>query len=451
MSINIRKISTFYNKGNERSVKAKKNILLMLLYKGGNILIGLLLVPLTIHYVDSINYGIWLTLSSMVAWISFFDIGINNGLKNKLTESLAKEDYTIGKQYVSTTYAVLCLIFIPLMVILLFVASYIDWTSLLNISEKYKENLLFSVYVIVAYFCLNFIFSTINVIILAEQRPADASLRTFLQQLCSLIVIYVLTLTIKGNLLILCLALCIVPLVVVIMFNVTLFSGRYKNIAPEVLSVNFSLIPDLMKLGIQFFIIQIAAIIQYQMINFLIMRYYGASEVTEYNIAFKYFNVLMMVWGILTTPIWAAVTDAITKGDWLWIKNIQKKYLKVFILFIFGGIIMLAISNLVYDFWIGNAVVIPFKLSLIVLLYNLAMMFGNLFVSIVNGSGQLKIQTYASLISPIIFIGTFIIFSRLLQIGVISVILAAIISNFNGLILAPLQCKKMIQNQNANF
>ena len=60
--------------GSERSAKAKKNIIEMLFLKGGNILIGLLMVPMTINYVDSENYGIWLTLSSMVAWMSFFNI-----------------------------------------------------------------------------------------------------------------------------------------------------------------------------------------------------------------------------------------------------------------------------------------------------------------------------------------------------------------------------------------
>ena len=83
----------FINKGSERSIKAKKNVLSMLFIKGGSILVGLLLVPLTLEYVDSESYGIWLTLSSMVAWISFFDIGINNGLKNKLAESLALKNY----------------------------------------------------------------------------------------------------------------------------------------------------------------------------------------------------------------------------------------------------------------------------------------------------------------------------------------------------------------------
>lgn len=84
-------------RGSERSVKAKKNILYMLLIKGGNILIGLLLVPLTLEYVDSEKYGIWMALSSMVAWISFFDIGISNGLKNRLAEALACQDYDLCK------------------------------------------------------------------------------------------------------------------------------------------------------------------------------------------------------------------------------------------------------------------------------------------------------------------------------------------------------------------
>ena len=74
------------------------------------------MVPLTLDYVDNECYGVWLALSSMVVWISFFDIGINNGLRNKLTAALAHNDYNLGRKYVSTTYAILFLIFMPLVV-----------------------------------------------------------------------------------------------------------------------------------------------------------------------------------------------------------------------------------------------------------------------------------------------------------------------------------------------
>lgn len=437
-------ISRFFTQGNERSIKAKKNILGMLFIKGGNILIGLLLVPLTLDYVDSETYGIWIALSSMIAWISFFDIGINNGLKNQLTAALAKKDYELGRKYVSTTYAILSLIFIPLMIILLGIAPFIDWKGLLNLPDISISELLVSVCIVITYFCINFILSTINVVILAEQRPADAALRTFIQQLVSLIIIYILTLTTQGNLTILCLAFCFSPLLVVSLFNITLFKGRYKAISPKFKAIDFKVAPDLMRLGIQFFIIQIAAIIQYQMINFLILRYYGATEVASYNISFKYFNILMMLWGILTSPLWVAVADAIAKKEFDWIRNTQKKYLKVYLLFMIGGIFMLLISKHIYIFWIGDKVDISYELSFWVLLYNLAMMLGSIFVLVINGSGKLKIQTYASIISPFIFLIFCWLFIKI-DLPIYGILIAAIISNFNGLILAPIQCYRMLR------
>lgn len=432
------KILSFFTTGNERSLKAKKNIFYMLFIKGGSILIGLLLVPITINYVDSERYGIWMALSSMVAWISFFDIGLSNGLKNKLTEALANSDYELAKKYISTTYALLSMIFIPLMVILLIVAPFINWESLLNLSSSNMEGLLASICIIITYFCINFILNTINTVILADQRPADASLRSFIQQILSLAIIYILTLTTKGSLVNLCLALCFSPLFVVLLFNITLFRGRYRIIAPSLKSVDMKVAPSLLKLGVQFFIIQIASIIQYQMINFLILRYFGATEVTAYNVAYKYFSVLTMVWGILTTPLWVSYADAFTKKEFDWIKNTQKKYLKVFILFALGGIVMLLASPIVYNLWIGDKISISFTLSTWIIAYNLVMMFGGIFVNLINGSGKLKVQTIASCISPIVFISSCYMLMHF-GLGIESILISSIIANFNGLILAPIQ------------
>lgn len=80
----IKNIGGFVTKGHQRSVKAKKNIFASFIIKGTSILIGFYMVPLTIGYVDKEQYGVWLTLSSVVGWFSFFDIGLGNGLRNKL-------------------------------------------------------------------------------------------------------------------------------------------------------------------------------------------------------------------------------------------------------------------------------------------------------------------------------------------------------------------------------
>jgi O-antigen/teichoic acid export membrane protein len=86
-------------------------------YKGGSILASFLLVPLTINYLDTENYGIWLTLSSFIAWFSFFDIGLGNGLRNKFAEAKAKGDMTLARGYVSSAYFTIGVVSIGLIVI----------------------------------------------------------------------------------------------------------------------------------------------------------------------------------------------------------------------------------------------------------------------------------------------------------------------------------------------
>jgi O-antigen/teichoic acid export membrane protein len=77
------------NNGNVRSVKAKKNIIASFGIKGISIIIGFIFVPLLIDYLGTFEYGIWITLGSIVGWINYFDIGLGNGLRNKFTEALA--------------------------------------------------------------------------------------------------------------------------------------------------------------------------------------------------------------------------------------------------------------------------------------------------------------------------------------------------------------------------
>lgn len=425
--------------GDERSVKARKNILAMVFIHGGNILAGLLLVPITIRYVNADTYGVWLAISSIVAWFGFFDIGINNGLKNRLAEALAAGDTDLAKRYVSTTYALLALIFFPLMVVLLVIAPLLDWNSILNLQQGAVDGLLASIGIVITYFCINSVLSTVNVVMQADQWPAGAALRGLIQQLFSLAVIFLLTLFTKGSLVKLCIALCACPIIVVSVFNQVLFAGKYKSIAPSFKKIDFSTAPSLFKLGIQFFIIQIAGVIQFQLTNFLIIHNFGATEVTEYNVAYKLFNVPYMLWITIVTPVWAAVTDAVARNDFDWIRRAVKKYLLLFVVFAVGTILLLLISGPVYKIWVGDVVSIPFRLTLWMTVYIISLMFGTIFVHVLDGAGVLKLQTLACLISPFVFLGLCFLFIRLGW-GVESLLIASILANFNALLLAPAQC-----------
>ncbi len=183
------KVSAYFTKGNERSVAVKKNIAVSLVLKCISILVSLQVVPLTIGYVNPTKYGIWLTLSSIIAWLSYFDLGFAHGFRNRFAEAKAKGDMKLAKEYVSTTYAVLFLLFSVILLITLVVNNYLDWSRILNIDPVYKDELSLVFGLLACFFCLNIVASVFTTMLTADQKPALAS--TFAFRWCGVLLVWV--------------------------------------------------------------------------------------------------------------------------------------------------------------------------------------------------------------------------------------------------------------------
>ena len=229
----IERLKRFITQGDKRSVEAKKNVIGSLLIKVMSIAISLVMVPMTIHYINPTQYGIWLTLSSMVAWISFFDIGFTQGLRNRFAEAKAKGDKELARTFVSTAYFFIGLIFMVVWLILLFVNQFIDWGKALNIDQKTAQEVTLLAYIIFTYFCFQFIFKIIHTILIADQKPAKAVLLDLIGQAFSLIAIYLLTRFTSGSLLYLVIALGISPTLVIVGANLYFFKTSYRDYAPS--------------------------------------------------------------------------------------------------------------------------------------------------------------------------------------------------------------------------
>jgi O-antigen/teichoic acid export membrane protein len=438
-------LKSYFTEGHERSIKAKKNILGSFIIKICSIGISLLLVPITINYVNPSRYGIWLTLSSIVAWLSFFDIGLTQGLRNRFAEARAKNDDSIAQVYVSTTYALLAIIFVAIWVLFLIFNNFLNWSSILNVTVDMQSEVSILAVIVFSYFCLSFVLKIITTILLADQKPAKSSLIDLLGQVFSLIFILILVKTTQGSLVKLGIALCVSPLIVLIGANLILFSGSYKKYRPVISLVQFKYAKELFNLGVIFFIIQFAGIIQYQTANIIIARNFGTVDVTSYNIVYKYFSVLNMIFTIFITPFWSASTEAYQKNDIQWIKNGIKKYNLVNILLALAGLVMLIFSDTVYRLWLGEGKVdIAFSLSLWGFLYFNVLMYGGKYVNFLNGISALRIQFIACILSPFLYVAIAILLIRNYHLGVYSLFIASIVANFNGFILAPLQYHKII-------
>lgn len=67
----LKKIPLLLNKDDERSVRVNRNILNSVFIKGASILINFILVPVSLDFTNTEDYGIWLTISSLITMASF--------------------------------------------------------------------------------------------------------------------------------------------------------------------------------------------------------------------------------------------------------------------------------------------------------------------------------------------------------------------------------------------
>ena len=438
-------INRFFS-GNQRSVTVKKNIVGSLCIKGFSIIISLMLVPMTLGYVSSELYGIWLTLSSIMMWLNFFDIGFTLGLKNKLAEAIALGAWNRGKALVSTTYFIMILIFIPLCILLEFIIPYVNWSSFLNVNAIYNDEIIKTLYVLVACFCLQMIVNVLTAVIAAYQKVALSSAFPVMGNFMSLIAIWMLTKLCPSSLMALAFAISAMPILVLLLASAILFHKRFKAVSPNIKSIDKTYIKDLFNLGAKFFLIQIQVVILYQCTNILISNVSGPNEVTAYNIADKYLGIAMMIYTIILSPLWPAFTDAYTKKDFIWMKNIYRKMVKLYFASAVALILMVVISPIIYHLWIGEKANIPLLMTCSVAIYMLIHSWDTLQVQLINGIGTIKLQTYVTTIGLILHIPLSLCIGQ--YIGAIGVVISMIIINIIYSSFFTIQISKLL-NQKA--
>lgn len=438
------KIINFFKTGNDRSIKVKKNIFFSFFLKGVNVLVGFIIVPLTLGYLNTEKYGLWLTISSVIGWLGFFDIGLGHGLRNRLTEAIALNDFELAKKYISTTYAILIIIIGIVFIIFFAINPFLNWSILLNASPEISEELSKVVLWAFTFFVFRFVFQIIGIIYIANQLPAINDALSVCGQILALVVIFVITKFSHGNLLYICFAYSIAPLIILIIATIYSFSKKFSKFKPSFKCIDFKYFNLLANLGIKFFILQIAGIIIFSSSNIIITQILGPKEVTSYNIAYKYFSMPIMIFSIIMTPFWSAFTDAITKNDYIWIKSIMKKLIYIWAFMSICVIIMIIAANIFYKLWVGNEIIISFRLTLIMGVFAIISMWNNIYAFLINGAGKIKLQMYYSIISMIINIPISIYFAKNMNLGSSGVILGTCCSLLLGFILAPVQSYKLI-------
>jgi len=431
-----------------RSKKMYKNTVAMIGIRGVSMILTLISAPIMLHHVDRADYGVLLTLTSIVGWVGYMDVGLGNGLRNKLPEFLAKGDFHSAKKIVSSCYVTLAIYVALIIVIFLMVSPFVDWLGVLNSPTSDAGEIRGLTNVVFIAFCIQFLFGLINSILFAYQMPAFQSLFTFVGQFIALIAlviqVYVFDVT---SVLQIGAVNSMIPPLVLFLGSIGLFRTKLEEIAPSFKLFEFKSVGSILSLGLKFFVLQMITIVLFQANSIIIARVVSPEAVVEYNLAFKYVSLLTMIFTIVITPVWSATTDAYVRKDFAWINKTISLSRKVCIASIFIGVLMVLASKFVYGIWLGKGTIdINYSTTSLILLYISFEMLYKVYGTIINGTGKVFAQIILTGIIAIIYIPLAIFLGNLC--GLSGVLIANTIVFALNYVWSKLQCNKLI-NQTA--
>lgn len=412
--------------GHERSVRAKKNVLALFVIRGGNVLINLALIPVTLRILDDYNYGVWITIFNVLAWVQIFDIGIGNGLRNNLTISLAKKDFVNAQKFVSTAYITVFLVSVIVILIFLIPWNFISWHKVFGVSFQMEVQLFYLIGTTFLFTVLQFSLNLISTILSADQKPAFGALTLTIANTITLALLIFFGGYIKHNLLFIGVLYTAVPLIVFSIISLWLFNSNYNFLKPRLIYFDFTKIRQLLNIGSHFFIIQIAVLVLFQTDTLIISHLFSPNDVTKYNILLRYFSILTMVANILMAPLWSAYTEAHSQKDYTWIKSTLRQQFTFFLFFIAFAIILCFCAPILIPYWINKNLNLNSTFIVLMALFSLTSIWNNIFSFFLNGVGKFKVQTITSIIATVINVPLSIFLS--IYLGLNGIVLATIIS-----------------------
>lgn len=399
-------------RGHERSIRAKKTILILSLLKGYSVFLSFLLVPLTLNILDEVQYGIWITVFNVLTWISILDIGIGNGLRNKFVHSMTRGDINEAREYVSTAYVIMA--FISFLLIGLFIIPWlvIDWSIVFNVPFTFKKEIFYLIGVVVILTFFNFVLNLLGVILTALHKPALSVMLGAISNSLIFLFIYLLYEKLSKNLFAIGLIYTLIPLIVFIIATIIIFKFYYRNISPSFLYFKKDKVKSLISLGSQFFITQIAVVVIFSTDTFIISHVLSPKEVTSYNIVLRYFSIVSFCIGIFMTPLWSLYTEAVEKKDLNWIKSVLKKQISALVYIVLLLIIMLIFAKDLIRMWLHTDIEISWLLLYGMAIFTFISIWNNIFAFILNGMSVTKIQTITSIFAALVNIPLSIFFAK---------------------------------------
>lgn len=396
--------STNEGRSNERYRRSLITTVATVFSKFFSFVIFAVSIPLTISYLGKEQFGLWMTLSSIILMLNIFsDLGLGIALMNKTSESVGSNRKDLVKSYVSNTFFLLISVSVLIVSLYVFPFFFSNWSVVFKLKELASQNEIdLSMGLLVLIFSINLPFSVIDRF---QDGNQQGYLNSMWQSIGNVMALFGLILIVKLKL--------GLPYLIVTSFGIPTLSRIvnfiiqffYKNswARPSFSQIDKSVMKSLLHVGFVFFVLNFFNVLGVHSDNIIISTTMGASEVALYSIVQKLSMTAFIFWSF-TNSLWPAYSEALSRQDYVWVRKTLKSNLLMSLFFgLLIAIIVVAFGKIIV-FYLTKGTIEP-SFSLLIGFGGYIFILGLIgsFATIFNASflykKQIKYFILASLVS----------------------------------------------------
>ncbi|WP_419807192.1 lipopolysaccharide biosynthesis protein [Terriglobus sp.] len=404
-------------------------------------------IPIMVRYLGAEQFGIWMTISTVVTTLLVLDLGIASALVNFISEAYAKDDREQASSYSSTAFGIMVALAFLLAGVARLIWPYLDWANLFHLTSPGEIPLVSHAWAAaVIVFLLGMPAGLAMKILGGYQELRSANLFTSAGSLSSLVLIVLLVRFHAGFVtLVAASSAALVGANVLCLLWLWFFHKPW--LLPRVTHLSRSAAGRMVGAGGGFFVLQISALLAFNSDNLVVTHYLGPAQVASYSVAWRLAGFASIAQSVIAPAVWPAYSEAFARGDLPWVQRTFRRIMWTTMLTAFAFSLVFAFAGRwIIRLWASPAAVPTEHLMLLMCVWVLISTLMSNTSVILTGKGQTRLWAVTSLLAAALNLTLSIYWVQ--RIGAVGVVLGTVVS-YLLLLVGPQiwQCSRLLKTQ----
>lgn len=361
--------------------------------------ISLFTVPLTLNYLGSERYGVWLTIASVNALLGFADFGIGNGLMNTISDAYGRGDKAQARRAISSAFLMLTGVMVVLASLFLLANAFVSWADLFNVqSPLARQEVGGALGVFALVFLVNIPLGVAPRVQAGYQEAFIGDAFIVAGRVLSAVALLIV-IAAQGGLVWLVLALVGVPFLLSLINIAYFFLVRHRDLLPRLGEASRGMAASLLRLGGLFFVLQLAVVVAYSSDSLVLARMLGPEAVTQYAVPYQLFGFVSTFIYAGLSPLWPAYGEALARRDAAWVQRIFKRSLLIsFGVSLTSSVLLFLFGRQIIHLWVGPTVEADPLLMLALAIWQVLLNVSNATAMLLNGTSVIRFQVICAIL-----------------------------------------------------